>query len=1289
MTAAGTKAWRWIAGSVATLVIGAALVTGALRVAIAHLPDLQARVTEQVRAQTGLQLSFDSLDARFGRYGPEVFFEGARVVGAERGEVLVTARAGRVSLAALRSLLHRRVEIGRVILEEPRLDFLIFPDRHIELAGQAGITVDPDRPRREFSLERLPRGVVEIRDATLGFRDLGLEGADFELRHVDLELSRGSGDIAVEGSVDLPRRFGDRLEFSAQATGELADVGTLEWRLAVDAREVDFAGLVESFPRAPLLPSAGRGSLRLEAQGEGRALAEASGTMDFADLVLPSATSTAPARYRRAAAEVSVERSGDRWELGLRGLELSMEGRPWERGAVEASIETGDGRLERVALKARFLRFENLLPLLGLAPASAGRDLALELAPRGILRDVDLVASGFVPGRLPDLEGGLTFAELGLAPRGRMPGFDGLDGRLEAQAARGVAVLEARGLSVDWPAEWRARQAFPVVSARMSWERVPGGLRVWAEDVAVDAGHGHAGGRVSLLLRPGQTPLMDIAARVRDVDAAEVSRYLPVSRLKPKPLEWLDGAFRGGRIVRGEVAITGPARGFPYREGQGRFEAHGRIEGLALAFAPGWPLAEGLDFDVAFAGPGFSVGNLSGRLAGLQVPRASVELADWRESLLILRADVAGDAGAAQRLLEGSPLGPALGPTFARLEAAGRLSGEAVMLLPLKSFADRVITVRAGGKGLRLGLVGLPEPVTGLEGELTVRNTEIYAPRLAGEALGGPFEASIDTRRAANGALTTVVEASGTLDGARLPALLRLPVKAELTGRTSWRGTWRAGRASPGGGPPGRSVIRIDSELVGLASGLPAPLAKAPAARLPLSVEIEALTDGALLLDAALGRDVRALLRMEQGARGRSLDRGVVRLGGGEAGPLPVAPGIRVEGRVAALSVSDLLELRSPRPGGRRLQDWLAGADLDVGRLEVLGYELERVSGRMRPAPLGWEIHVTAPSAAGRVFVPYEFSGDTPLALDMERLSLGTRVRRGKGEADPRDLPNLRLDVRAATFERYDLGHLEAELLRRPEGVSLERFRIEHAAYTAGGSGGWTVGPAGQRGALDFELESGDARELLSAFGFAPLVEARAARLEARLTWPGAPDGELLGRVSGEGSLRFTEGRLLTVEPGAGRMLGLMSLAHLPRRLALDFHDVTDEGLAFDSITGRFRLVNGSAYTDNLVLRGPATEIGIAGRTGLGDRSYDQTAVVTGQLGASLGVAGALAAGPAVGAAIFLISQLFKEPLSGAVRAYYRITGPWDSPNVRKIDANELKEAAGLSVAPAPAGGTP
>jgi len=66
--------------------------------------------------------------------------------------------------------------------------------------------------------------------------------------------------------------------------------------------------------------------------------------------------------------------------------------------------------------------------------------------------------------------------------------------------------------------------------------------------------------------------------------------------------------------------------------------------------------------------------------------------------------------------------------------------------------------------------------------------------------------------------------------------------------------------------------------------------------------------------------------------------------------------------------------------------------------------------------------------------------------------------------------------------------------------------------------------------------------------------------------------------------------------------------------------------------------------------------------------------VVTGSLGQSLPAAGLIAGGPAVGAAMLLFSQIFKEPLKGMARGYYRITGPWESPNVQRVEASDVKK---------------
>jgi len=127
---------------------------------------------------------------------------------------------------------------------------------------------------------------------------------------------------------------------------------------------------------------------------------------------------------------------------------------------------------------------------------------------------------------------------------------------------------------------------------------------------------------------------------------------------------------------------------------------------------------------------------------------------------------------------------------------------------------------------------------------------------------------------------------------------------------------------------------------------------------------------------------------------------------------------------------------------------------------------------------------------------------------------------------------------------------------------------------------------------------------------------------------------------------------LLGVEPGAGRMLGLMSVVELPRRLSLDFRDVTDKGLAFDRVRGDFDIRAGNAYTQNLLVKGPAVDIGVAGRTGLAAQDYDQTVVVSGNPSGPITVAGALAGGPIGAAGALLVSQLFK----GSCRASHAST---------------------------------
>jgi uncharacterized protein YhdP len=502
-----------------------------------------------------------------------------------------------------------------------------------------------------------------------------------------------------------------------------------------------------------------------------------------------------------------------------------------------------------------------------------------------------------------------------------------------------------------------------------------------------------------------------------------------------------------------------------------------------------------------------------------------------------------------------------------------------------------------------------------------------------------------------------------------------LPLNAGLAGATEWRGSLDVMRdVDPK--RPARGTVRIQSDLDGLASGLPEPFAKTADSQRPLSLSVSFGGAGGPRVEGSFGRDVHALLQWRAKPADPLIERGTILFGGAMPAALPQSAGLWLGGRLESASLTRLLDLKWPEPRGRPIQDYLGGADLSIGRFEVLGYVFSGVSGRLRPGNRAWEVDAEGAAVAGHMVVPFAFPGEVPLVLDLGRLHLGEREP-GQGkrpDPDPRNLPAIRAKLGEFVFDERNFGRVEAEFARGTAGVTLNRFTMNHPAFTAEGRGSWLRRGETAECRLAFEVDTNDVKGFMGAMLLGTQIEGEKGRVTAELNWPGPPEVSAIGRLSGRIEMLAKNGNLTAVEPGAGRVFGLMSLAHLGRRLALDFDDLTGEGLSFDTLKGTFRLSDGIATTDNLTLRGSAAEIGIAGQTNLRDRTYDQTAVVTGQLGASLGVAGALVGGPVVGAALLLFSQVFKEPLKGVTRGYYRITGSWDDPQIRRIDARERKD---------------
>jgi uncharacterized protein (TIGR02099 family) len=1302
--------------TIAVLVVLCGLLLGAFQLAVTRVPEYRSELQTWLGEKTGLVIEFKGISARLRLYGPELVFRDAIVRTPDRTRVLATARRGSVGFDLWTSLTQRHLTAGRFTLDSPAIGLIRTRQGRIQIAGQSAL---PEHEARPISVDALPVGEFRVRNAVVSFRDEVTGRGPWSLSGVSFILGRQSELLELHGDASLPRALGQSLEFSARVAGALDDVDALQSVFNVEGRGLDLAGWADVMPNQWVAPETGHGSIELSVSFIGTQPDALTADIDLAkvsaaapewimplpgpaplvpkhdeeeDQALPeplAATVEEPvpaAQPQRVAAalvaferftlHLQAQRTDRQWHGAVTKLDLSQKDSPWQAAKIDFSWLNGaDGSL-RVAADADRIVLQNLWPLLAYLPESEALARVRALDARGIVDGLSLELAR-ASGQPASFTVKADVRDAGIRPVLNAPGISGISAHIEGTNERGTVRVQSADVGFELPHMFRTPLGAESVEATLGWEHLPDAWRIEAQDLNLTTQDGSAQLTATLTLPfDGSSPLLDLTGVAHDLRAAATPKYLPANKLTSRTLAWFGAAFPEGRVDDAEVRLHGPVRSFPFRGGEGEFVARGHAHDLTFNYHQGWAPAEAVDAMVEFRNEGMRATRVTAVVGGLHVTQASCDFGDFKKGDLRIRAQAAGDLGDALELLQTSPLRVALGEQFQLLEGSGSTVADVDLRLPLKHLDQRRVEVTTTLKDATVTAGDLDAPVTALSGSLIVVNALPERASLTGEWLGGPLQVNVEPVESAAPAARLV--AIGHASAASLMSVLHLPASVKLTGATQWQLTTPLETVPEGMSTPHlpRKFV-IESDLVGLEIGLPYPVGKSASEHRASRFEIEYDGDSTLLGRAALG-NIRALMRVRQQSQGWSFDRGSVRADG-VAAALPAHPGIGIEGELDHFNLDDWLALRGNGSGNVQVSDVLKAVNVHVGTFEVFGYRFADVRGVLRAAPSAWKVSVAGPDAAGALTIPTSFTGTAALVMKMDRLVIDPpEGQQGEttSHSDPRNFPNMQIDIQDLRYDEHPVGVTTLQASRVPFGLRIDSLTVLQSAMHGEAHGEWIVTPDGERSSFNVLLASTDVAASLRALKYPAFMEAQRGQITADLSWPGGIDRDFPARASGTIAVVAENGQLVTLQPGAGRVLGLFSVAALPRRLALDFSDLTDKGLSFDAIHGDFELRDGNAYTNNVLLRGPAAEIGIAGRVGLGAHDYDQTAVVTGNLGASLPVAGVLAGGPAVGAALLLFSQVFKEPLKGITRGYYRITGPCDNQVVERIDAAQAKDAA-------------
>ncbi|MBU4499631.1 MAG: TIGR02099 family protein, partial [Gammaproteobacteria bacterium] len=153
-------------------------------------------------------------------------------------------------------------------------------------------------------------------------------------------------------------------------------------------------------------------------------------------------------------------------------------------------------------------------------------------------------------------------------------------------------------------------------------------------------------------------------------------------------------------------------------------------------------------------------------------------------------------------------------------------------------------------------------------------------------------------------------------------------------------------------------------------------------------------------------------------------------------------------------------------------------------------------------------------------------------------------------------------------------------------------------------------------------------------------------------------------------------GQFLNLNPGVGKLLGVLSLQSLSRRLSLDFRDIFNKGFAFDDIEAALRIARGVVYSDDFKMKGPAATVRMSGLADLNQETVQLRLKVIPKLSEGVAIASALIGGPLAGVGVLAAQKLLRDPIEEASSQSFMVTGSWLDPEVTRLAKTQTKTDA-------------
>lgn len=1276
MSSRATLFTRFVLWLAVTVMVLLAIVVTALRIALPQLNHFQPEIKEWASDRAGFELEIEDIHGFWRNLHPSISLQGIQIHTPSSSGITFSADRVEVELDLIQSLLELQPVVAESSLYKLNLDMT-----SVKLVKnqQDQPVLEPEGSQRKV-IEQLDNLLLrQLDDFSLIDSTVYLQSVDGSAIQLDVDKLRwiNKGDRhLIDGEVGLATSNINSVLVKADFIdhGSLKDVSG------------EFYASVENVRVTPWLTDYLKQETGIE-----------KGLVSFNSWLTIERSKPVSAYLEIESSELiwqeghrhelfiesgifELQPKNDGWQVNAHSLELRTDDTPWPELDMVFEWQPTKWRLN-----ASQLDLSAVTPLIKLAPQSAQTTELLETLQLGGLVEDIRVSMG---EELDSLRYSAELTSGSMAQWELLPELHHLSAKVSgnwSQANAHVSLIDdILPYGEVFQAPLRIRQGM----VDIVWQQDESGWRLWADKVTAATPDLQVLGAFRLDFPKEKSPFLSFYAEADLYNGGEVWRYLPTLALGRDLTDYLSTAIQGGKVNTAKLLWYGELGDFPYKDNNGMFQAWVGLKEAKFSFDTAWPPITDLQLDLLFQNDAMYLDSRSAKLQDVTATRIVGRIPELAPGGHIeIEASAFAQGNAVRDYMTATPLVDSVGAALTAVQVTGPVTSSFQLNVPFTSEQD----VRAWGYAdLKDNQVEINTPPMVLElvsGRIEFDNDVVKAAGINAQLLTQPVAIDFAGENASQG-YAVGIDVVGDWDIKPVAPYVGENWVKPLHGHAPWRMDVDIQLNDVG------FTYQIDTsaDLRMVRSDYPYPLNKAVKqagkARLQASGNQESISARLQLPNAKYQTeiDIRPDVPVLRATN--------LVLGKGSFKVSPVV-GHHASVRTDKFNLDQWLDfIGEHKPSSAKGNSTSKMPEIpmpqrvamNVKELKLAGIDWNDVVFSAKEKDLSWYMKLSSQEAKGEatyiapydltvalerlhVFVPAldeEYKDSTLFDIEGEEQPLITEFDRTLHQ----QIPNLTLTIDDFWFQGYKVGKASLDLQRKGDRVEWKKLSFESGTNNVEMGGYWQLNQTQNHTRLKVSMKGENNSDLMERFGISSGIQKAPFDLDTNLEWDGAPWAIKVSTLQGNVSTTLGKGMISDVS-GAARLLGLFSLDSIIRKMQLDFTDVFDDGMAFNSITGSGEIKNGIFLTNDIKMDAVAGEMTIRGLANLNNETVDAEVNFVPDITSGIPVLTAFAVTPQTALYVLAITTVISPVVEVFTQVNYEVKGPLEAPEVKELSRSK------------------